>query len=152
MLRPVPDDLYLPHIMAAGAVLHVRCGDGDLLRQARGAGHRGTLAGVTADPADLAAAGRRADIEWVLGTAAAMPFEQEFDLAVLTTDAFPAGESAADTRASIAGIRAALREGGRFVFATSHPPPDVLNTLLREAGFTVEDQHGDPLVTVARRH
>jgi SAM-dependent methyltransferase len=151
----VLDDFYHRRIMAAGAVLHVGCGSGALLHHARDAGHHGTLAGVDPDPAQLERARRREDIEWVLGTAAALPFEQEFDLAVLTGDAFPAGQPATEIRAVIAGVRAALREGGRFVFDTRHPDPDVLNRLLREAGFRVEEQHGGPLtpiVTVARRH
>lgn len=147
----VPDEFYHRRIMAATAVLHVGCGDGTLLHHARAAGHRGPLAGVDPDPAHLARAGQREDIEWVLGTAAAMPFEQEFDLAVMTGRAFRHLRTLPEIRAGIAGVRAALHEGGRFAFEAA-VEPEVLNRLLREAGFVVEEQHGDPAVTIARRY
>ena len=211
-------------VMAAGAVLDVGCGTGAMLHRARDAGHRGVLAGIDPNPAYLARARRRDDIEWVLGTAATTPWEQEFDLAVMTGHAFQCLVDDGEIRAGLAGVRAALREGGRFAFETRHPraqawqdwtpahasevvdaagrllrvshevesvvddvvtftetvtdasgaavhyerqvlrflDPEVLNRLLREAGFRLDEQYGDwhggpltpdsrEIVTVARR-
>lgn len=210
-------------VMAAGSVLDVGCGTGAMLHHARAAGHRGDLAGIDPDPAYLARARRRGDIEWVLGEAAAMPWEQEFELAVMAGHAFQCLVGDGEIRAGLAGVRAALAEGGRFAFETRHPParawrdwtpanatevvgadgrrlrvvpevesvvdgvvtftetvmsgdvlhrkrqvlrfasPDVLDRLLREAGFRIEERYGDwhggpltpdsrEIVTVARRH
>ena len=108
-------------VLAAGSVLDVGCGTGAMLHHARDAGHRGALAGIDPNPAYLARARRRADIEWVLGTAAEMPWEQEFELAVMTGHAFQCLVGDGEVRAGLAGVRAALREGGRFAFETRHP-------------------------------
>jgi ubiquinone/menaquinone biosynthesis C-methylase UbiE len=210
-------------VMAAGSVVDVGCGTGAMLHHARDAGHRGELAGIDPDPARLARARRREGIEWVLGAAAALPWEQEFELAVMTGHAFQCLVGDGEIRAGLAGIRAALHEGGRFAFETRHPrarawlgwtpgnatevvdasgrtlrvchqvesvvdgavtfieivtsagevlhrrrqvlrflDPEVLNRLVREAGFRIEQQYGDwhggpltpdsaEIVTVARR-
>lgn len=186
-------------------MLDVGCGTGAMLHHARDAGHRGELAGIDPHPAYLARARRRDGIEWVLGEAAAMPWEQEFELAVMASHAFQCLVGDGEIRAGLAGVRAALREGGRFAFETRHPQarawrdwtpahatevvdaagrllrvahavesvvddvvtftetvtdaagaavhrdrqvlrflgPDVLNTLLRQAGFGIEQQYGD---------
>ena len=108
-------------VMAAGSVLDVGCGTGAMLHHARDAGHRGHLAGIDPDAASLARARRRDGIEWVLGEAAAMPWEQEFELAVMTGHAFQCLVADGEIRAGLAGVRAALREGGRFAFETRHP-------------------------------
>jgi ubiquinone/menaquinone biosynthesis C-methylase UbiE len=108
-------------VLAAAAVLDVGCGTGAMLHHARDAGHRGHLAGIDPHPAYLARARRRPDIEWVLGEAAAMPWEQEFDLSVMTGHAFQCLSGDGEIRAGLAGVRAALREGGRFAFETRHP-------------------------------
>jgi SAM-dependent methyltransferase len=219
------DAFYHRLVMAAGSVLDVGCGTGAMLHRARDAGHRGLLAGIDPNRAYLARARRRDDIEWVYGSAAEMPWEQEFELAVMTGHAFQYLVADGAVRAGLAGVRAALRDGGRFAFETRHPVarawqnwtpanaidvedatgrmlrvthevesvvddvvtftetvtdisgatvhhesqvlrflgPDVLNRLLREAGFHVEEQYGDwhrgpltarsrEIVTVARRH
>lgn len=108
-------------VMASETVLDACCGTGAVLHHARDAGHRGVLAGIDPEPAHLARARRRDDIEWVRGTAAAMPWEQEFDLAVLTGHAFQRLVGDGEIRAGLAGVRAALREGGRFAFGTRRP-------------------------------
>src|SRR5262245_61541391 len=78
------DDFYLALVMDARSVLDVGCGTGTLLRRARQAGHTGRLCGVDPDRAMLALARRHADVEWVVATAAAMRWDGEFDLAVMT--------------------------------------------------------------------
>ena len=108
-------------VMAAGSVLDVGCGTGAMLHHARDAGHRGALAGIDPNPTYLARARRRVDVEWVLGTAAEMPWEQEFELAVMASHGFQCLVGDGEIRAGLAGIRAALRDGGRFAFETRHP-------------------------------
>ena len=115
------DDFYLSYVLAASAVLDVGCGTGVLLHRAREGGHTGRLCGVDPDGAALARARRRADIEWVQGTAAGMAWDREFDLAVMASNVFQAFVTDDDLRASLAAIRAALRDGGRLVFGTRNP-------------------------------
>lgn len=69
----------------------------------------------------LSVARRRRDIAWVAGTAAAMAWEGEFDLVVMTGHAFQFLVHDDDLRASLAAIRRALSGGGRFVFDTRNP-------------------------------
>jgi SAM-dependent methyltransferase len=115
------DDFYLALVMEAGSVLDVGCGTGALLRRARDAGHAGRLCGVDPDRASLAVARRGGDIEWVAGTAAAMTFESEFALALMTGHAFQFLVDDDEVRASLAAIRRALVDGGRFAFETRNP-------------------------------
>ncbi len=112
---------YLPLVMAAGAVLDVGCGTGELLHLARQAGHTGRLCGLDPAPGMLRQARKRPGIEWVLGDAASAGRDGEFDLAVMTGHAFQALLTDAEIRASLAAIRAALRPGGRFAFETRNP-------------------------------
>ena len=49
---------YLPLVMAAGSVLDIGCGTGELLRLARAAGHTGRLCGIDPAAAMLACAAR----------------------------------------------------------------------------------------------
>jgi len=112
---------YLPLVMAAGAVLDVGCGTGELLRWARDQGHGGRLCGL--DPADamLDVARRRPDIEWVLADARSMRFAAEFDLVVMTGHAFQVFVEDDDVGAVLASARAALTPGGRVAFETRNP-------------------------------
>jgi SAM-dependent methyltransferase len=120
---PGPDDaFYLGLVMNASAVLDVGCGTGRLLRGAREAGHTGRLCGVDPDPAMLELACRRRDVEWRQGTAASMPYDGEFDLAVMTGHAFQCLVGDDELRASLAAIRRSLADGGRFAFETRNPP------------------------------
>jgi hypothetical protein len=64
---------------------------------------------------------RRADIEWVSGTAASMTFAREFELALVMGHAFQELVADEDVRASLAAISRALVAGGRFAFETRNP-------------------------------
>ncbi len=115
------DDFYLGLVMEAASVLDVGCGTGTLLHRARRAGHGGRLCGVDPDPAMLARARRRPEIEWLAGTAASLARNSEFALATMTGHAFQVLVADADLRASLAAIRRALAPGGRFAFETRNP-------------------------------
>lgn len=115
------DDFYLALVMDATSVLDVGCGTGALLRRARESGHPGRLCGVDPDPASLRVARRRSDIEWVAGTAASMTWDNEFDLAIMMGHAFQVLVVEVEVRSSLAAIRRALVDGGRFAFETRNP-------------------------------
>jgi ubiquinone/menaquinone biosynthesis C-methylase UbiE len=114
-------DFYFPMVMDAASVLDIGCGTGTLLHRAREAGHTGRLCGLDPDHAMLAQARRRADIEWLEGTAATMNWEREFELAVMTGHAFQCLVDDDDVRLSLAAIGRALAPGGRFAFETRNP-------------------------------
>jgi SAM-dependent methyltransferase len=94
---------------------------GRLLHRAREAGHGGRLVGLDPDPAALARARRRADVEWVERTAAGMTWEGEFDLAVMASNVFQVFVADEELRASLAATRAAIVPGGRLVLGTRNP-------------------------------
>ena len=115
------DEFYLGLVLDVGAVLDVGCGTGRLLQRARDAGHSGRLCGIDPDPAMLEVARNRADVEWLDGAAASIPFLAVFDLAVMTGHAFQCLVEDDDVRQSLEAIRAALVEDGRFAFETRNP-------------------------------
>ncbi|MGP3991919.1 class I SAM-dependent methyltransferase [Streptomyces sp. 3N207] len=112
---------YFPLVMGAESVLDVGCGTGAMLHLARKRGHRGRLVGLDPDRAALDRARRRADIEWVEGTAAEAKSGAGFRLATMTGHAFQDLVTDHDVFASLSAIHGALRPGGRFVFDTRHP-------------------------------
>jgi SAM-dependent methyltransferase len=112
---------YLPLVMSAESVLDVGCGTGELLRLAREAGHTGRLCGLDPAEAMLQLARKRPDIEWVLGDLPSVDWDREFDLVVMTGHAFQVFVEDDQLRASLAAIRSALAEHGRFVFETRNP-------------------------------
>jgi SAM-dependent methyltransferase len=112
---------YLPLVMSAERVLDVGCGTGELLRQARAAGHTGRLCGLDPAPAMLHVAQARSDIEWILGDLATVAWNRAFDLVVMTGHAFQVFTDDDHLRTSLAAIRSALADDGRFVFETRNP-------------------------------
>jgi SAM-dependent methyltransferase len=107
--------------MRAASVLDVGCGTGTLLHRARADGHDGRLCGVDPDRAALKIAQRRSDIEWIAATAAAMSFEREFELAVMTSHVFQFLITDQEVSRSLAAIRRALCDDGCFAFETRNP-------------------------------
>jgi len=139
------DDFYLVLAIEAASVLDVGCGTGTLLHRVRQAGHAGRLCGVDPDPAMLARARRHPGIEWVLGTAASMAWDAEFDLAVMTGHAFQCLVGDDELRASLAAIRRALVPGGRFAFETRNPLAREWETWHPANATVVVDPAGRPL-------
>lgn len=139
------DDFYLGLVMAAGSVLDIGCGPGGLLRRAREEGHRGRLCGVDPDVAALNRARRLTDVEWVEGRAAELSAQGEFDLAVMAGNAFQELREDSDLTASLAAIRRALTDGGRFAFDTRNPGVREWERWRPENGFDVVDHAGREL-------
>ncbi len=135
-------DYYLPHIMAADAVLDVGCGTGMLLHRAREIGHTGRLTGLEPAAAMLDVARRRDDIEWVRGTLDSITWDQEFDLVVMTGHAFQVLVTDADVCAALAAVYRALRDGGRFAFETRHPLARQWHAWTPDRGVEVNDAAG----------
>jgi len=115
------DKFFTDLVLAAESVLDVGCGTGQLLHAARRRGHTGRLAGIDPDLASLRRARRVHDVEWITGTAADIAWHGEFELATMTSHAFQCLITDQEIRASLAAIRRALRDGGRFTFETRHP-------------------------------
>ncbi len=112
---------YLDLVMAASTVLDVGCGTGAILKRARADGHGGRLVGVDPDLAMLAVARERGDIDWHEGRASEISWGGEFDLAIMSGNAFQCLITDEDIVASLAAIRRALRPGGTFAFDTRNP-------------------------------
>jgi ubiquinone/menaquinone biosynthesis C-methylase UbiE len=135
-------EFYLPLVMSSKAVLDVGCGTGALLRTAREAGHTGRLCGL--DPADgmLEQARKRSDIEWVLGNLSSVAWDREFDLIVMTGHAFQVFIDDREIHASLAAIRSALTDDGRFVFETRNPRFQAWKTWTPENAVQTMDETG----------
>jgi SAM-dependent methyltransferase len=124
--RPEPgtsDAFYTQAALAASSVLDVGCGTGQMLHYLREAGHTGLLAGIDPDAAALRRARRRPGlaIEWAEGTAADIPSTRQFELATMASNAFQCLIEDDEVRSSLAAIRGALADDGRFLFETRHP-------------------------------
>jgi ubiquinone/menaquinone biosynthesis C-methylase UbiE len=150
------DAFYTDLVMAAHDVLDVGCGTGSMLHDARRRGHTGRLVGIDPDPAMLARARRRPDVEWRLARADELDGSATFELATMTSHAFQCLVTDDDIQASLRAIRACLRGGGRFAFETRHPQaraweqwaaaaPSVIAFNGRELGqsYRVESVAGD---------
>jgi SAM-dependent methyltransferase len=136
------DAFYLELVLGAFSALDVGCGTGTLLHRARKEGHAERLCGVDPDRARLDRARRRADVEWLECTAASLPFDAEFELAVMTGHAFQELIADDDLRASLAAIRRSLEEGGRFAFETRNPAARAWETWRPENGVETVDAAG----------
>jgi SAM-dependent methyltransferase len=139
------DRFYEELVMAAGSVLDIGCGTGAMLHQARERGHAGRLTGLDPDRAALEVARRRTDIEWVEATAADAAWRAEFDLVTMAGNGFQCLITDDDVSASLAAIRAAVRDGGRFAFETRHLQTRAWENWNPEHVFDVVDANGRAL-------
>lgn len=114
-------EFYLPLAMSARAVLDVGCGTGALLHRARDSGHTGRLCGLDPAVGMLGQARKRSDIEWVLGDLTSVRWNREFDLIVMSGHAFQVFVEDDALRVSLAAVRSALTDDGRFAFETRNP-------------------------------
>ncbi|ACQ82194.1 Methyltransferase type 12 [Beutenbergia cavernae DSM 12333] len=143
-----PDRSDLDHYAAmveefgARAVLDVGCGTGTFatMLAARGV----DVVGV--DPAaaslDVARGKPHADaVTWIHGDATTLP-PLQVDLAVMTGNVAQVFLTEEEWAATLAGVRAALRPGGRFVFETRDPAKEAWRRWTREATHAVVDVPG----------
>ena len=142
-------DFYLPLVMSARSVLDVGCGTGALLHLARESGHIGRLCGLDPAKAMLEQAQKRPDVEWRLGNAAAVDWCREFDLIVMTGHAFQVLVGDDQLRSSLAAVRSALTEDGRFVFETRNPLARAWEGWIPDNA--VEFVYGDAVVRMAHQ-
>lgn len=142
-------NFYLPKVMAASSVLDVGCGTGQLLRLAREAGHAGRLCGVEPAGPMLDQARKRSDVEWLLGEAGAGRWDAEFDLVIMTGHVFQVILEDDGIRRTLAAVRTALTDDGRFIFDTRNPlvrdwetwMPDVVWEFVAPDGARVRKWH-----------
>jgi SAM-dependent methyltransferase len=140
------DEFYLELVMAADSVLDIGCGTGRLLRRARDEGHRGRLMGLDPAAAMLVQARRaRPDVEWVLGDTRVRRWDGEFDLAVMTGHAFQALETDEEIQDCLRAVRAAVGDGGRFVFETRNPGARAWERWTPERVYEVTAADGTPV-------
>ncbi|MGQ5635298.1 MULTISPECIES: class I SAM-dependent methyltransferase [unclassified Streptomyces] len=140
------DDFYLGLVREARSVLDIGCGTGQLLRRARTEGHRGRLMGLDPAPAMLVQARRAApDVEWVLGDMRTRLWDGEFDLVVMTGHAFQELVGDEEIRSCLRGARAALEDGGRFVFETRNPDARAWERWVPERVYEVTAGDGSPV-------
>lgn len=115
------DAFYLDLVMDATTVLDVGCGTGSILKRARSGGHSDRLVGLDPDPDMLAVARQNEGIEWVSGKAADIAWEDEFNLAIMSGNAFQCLVTDDEIATSLAAIHRSLVPGGRFAFDTRNP-------------------------------
>ncbi|WP_345560593.1 class I SAM-dependent methyltransferase [Streptomyces plumbiresistens] len=140
------DAFCLGFVMSAGSVLDVGCGTGRLLRRAREAGHRGRLVGLDPAAAMLVLARRSAPgVEWVLGDLLTREWHGEFDLVVMTGHAFQVLVSDEEMRLALRAVRAALADGGRFVFETRNPAARAWERWTPERVYEITGPDGAPV-------
>ncbi len=140
------ETFYLDLVMEAANVLDVGCGTGTILRRARSEGHAGRLCGIDPDPAMLDQARESDAAEWVLASAAEAPWKGAFDLAIMSGNAFQCLLDDESTRASLAAVRGALVDGGRFVFDTRNPAVREWRDWNSGPPFAFVDPLGEPML------
>ena len=112
---------YLDLMTGADSVLDVGCGTGSILKRARFDGHAGRLVGLDPDVSMLEVARERDDIAWHEGKASGIAWEGEFDLAIMSGNAFQCLITDEEIAGSLAAIHRALVPGGTFAFDTRNP-------------------------------
>jgi SAM-dependent methyltransferase len=128
--------------LGARSVLDVGCGTGTfaLLLAERG------LDVVGVDPAraslDVARGKPGAEhVRWLHGDATSLP-PLQVDLATMTANVAQAIVADADWHGTLAGIRGALRPGGRLVFETRDPAQRAWESWNRESSYSVTEIDG----------
>lgn len=142
------DDFFLEYVMEAPNVVDVGCGTGAILKRARADGHTGRLTGLDPDPVMLDQARVSDAAEWVLAPAAEAPWRAEFDLAIMSGNAFQCLTADETIRDSLTAIRRILIDGGAFVFDTRNPAVTEWRTWNPGNRFEVVD----PLGATLRMH
>lgn len=112
---------YLDLVMGSGAVLDVGCGTGKILKRARSEGNSARLVGLDPDVSMLEIAREASDIAWHEGKASEIPWDGEFDLAIMSGNAFQCLITDEEIARSLAAIHRALVPGGTFAFDTRNP-------------------------------
>ncbi|MFG2353962.1 class I SAM-dependent methyltransferase [Streptomyces sp. NPDC048521] len=140
------DDFYLGLVIGARSVLDIGCGTGQLLRRARAQGHRGRLMGLDPAAAMLVQARRECgDVEWVLGDTRVRRWDREFDLVVMTGHAFQELVRDEEILVCLRAVRAALGDGGRFVFETRNPGARAWERWTPERVYEITGADGTPV-------
>lgn len=136
---------YLDLVMGAAAVLDVGCGTGSILKRARSEGHPGRLVGLDPDVSMLEVARGRNDIAWHEGKASGLLWDGEFDLAIMSGNAFQCLITDEEIAASLAAIHRALVPGGTFAFDTRNPAAKAWLEWDQGAPMHVVDRQGREL-------
>jgi SAM-dependent methyltransferase len=139
-LDPDRSDLDVYAAMAtqfgARTVLDVGCGTGTFACMLASRGLEVTGVDPAAASLDVARAKPGADaVHWVLGDAACLP-PMQVDLATMTANVAQVFITDEDWDATLRGIRAALRPGGRLVFETRDPARRAWLAWTREDSFS----------------
>jgi SAM-dependent methyltransferase len=136
------DAFYLDLVMGAGSVLDVGCGTGWILKRARAEGHTGRLVGLDPDRAMLEVARVGRNIEWHEGKTSEILWEGEFEIAIMSGNAFQCLVTDEEIVASLAAIHRALVPGGTFAFDTRNPAAQEWLEWDRLAPMEVVDRAG----------
>jgi SAM-dependent methyltransferase len=127
-------------------VLDLGCGTGLFARHLVRQGHRVTGLDPAAAMIDWAraqdAAGR---IAWHVGTIDDLPQDARFDVVVMTGHAFQCLTTDDAVRATMAGVRARLAPGGRFMFESRNPLARAWEHWTPDDVDVVEDEAGHPV-------
>jgi SAM-dependent methyltransferase len=120
----------------AGSVLDVGCGTGTLACLLAGRGIDVTGVDPAAASLEIARAKPGADaVRWLHGDATTLP-ALEADLATMTGNVAQVFLTDEEWAATLTGVRAALRAGGRLVFETRDPARQAWLRWTREQSFT----------------